>query len=63
MDEPLALTLGAIQMGVIVSSVLWGVACVQFYIYLVSTTKEDRPLLKTFVSAVLLVFQRLCRPM
>jgi hypothetical protein len=57
MHEPLALTLGAIQMGVIVSSVLWGVACVQFYIYLISTTTKDSPLLKTFVAAVLLVFQ------
>jgi hypothetical protein len=57
MHEPLALTLGAIQMGVIVSSVLWGVACVQFYIYLISITTKDSPLLKTFVAAVLLVFQ------
>jgi hypothetical protein len=49
---PLSLTLGPIQMGVIVSSVLWGVVCVQVYIYAISPNK-DRVLLKLFVASIL----------
>jgi hypothetical protein len=48
----LGMTLGAIQMGVLVSSVLWGVTCVQMYLYSMSP-KNDRLGIRSFVAFIL----------
>jgi hypothetical protein len=51
-ETPLNLTLGVTQMGVLISSVLWGVSCVQVYVYATSERK-DRLALQLFVALVL----------
>jgi hypothetical protein len=45
------LTLGAIEIGVLVSSVLWGCMCVQTYMY-ASRIQKDLLALKLLVVAV-----------
>jgi hypothetical protein len=48
----LHLTLGPIEMGVLVSSVLWGLTCVQTYIYAMNADK-DMLAMKLIVASVL----------
>jgi hypothetical protein len=52
MSASLGLTLGAIELGVLISSVLWGCTCVQTYMY-ASGSAEDRLSSKLLVAAVL----------
>jgi hypothetical protein len=51
---PLSMTLGAIEIGVLLSSALWGFSCVQTYMYVVAPVR-DSPFFRSMVGAVLYV--------
>ncbi|KAK6991907.1 hypothetical protein R3P38DRAFT_3227330 [Favolaschia claudopus] len=52
---PLDNTLGAWLIGLIVSSVLSGITCLQVYLYFTKSSSRDRTILKTFVMGLFLL--------
>ncbi|KAK7012988.1 hypothetical protein R3P38DRAFT_2788966 [Favolaschia claudopus] len=52
---PLDNTLGAWLIGLIVSSVLYGITCLQVYLYFTKSSSRDRTILKAFVMGLFLL--------
>ncbi|KAK7062502.1 hypothetical protein R3P38DRAFT_3251789 [Favolaschia claudopus] len=52
---PLDNTLGAWLIGLIVSSVLYGITCLQVYLYFTKSSSRDRTILKAFVTGLFLL--------